>query len=407
MPLTLPAQHRLAAVITGAALLAASTPAAAQTASNDVKHMTTLAAELATGAWSGYENADLQANVLLGHPQDTFLLRWTFQSSTPSDWDDVTVYLVPTGDREQLRSHDGALTIRRAHGYCVRAEGQIVTAHSNPTRPRATVSVAETFCPGSNDAVRTPRERYAGLWRTDIGDLRLAFTNGAILRGEFSRPDTRGEPAPYRRVVFGYPLPDGLLGAWSPMENGFGDTAELRLSADGQLTGRLWLQDGPVTFRGRRPEAETPPPAQTPPPSQTPAPVPVPGGGGGSQTPPPATGGFQPLGAFDVRFDRLERQRDSQVVRAVVTIRNASQQVQHLPSGTFRAILTDRDGAGQERNQLWRGSGEPAQVFNGTPSIQPGAELTVRFTFTPDIRDLKSLTLMRAQESASFDLSGR
>ena len=116
---------------------------------------------------------------------------------------------------------------------------------------------------------------------------------------------------------------------------------------------------------------------------------------------------FQRLQPFDVRFDQLERPRGSQVVRAVVTIRNVGEQVQYLASGTFRAILTDADGAAQERNQIWQGSGEPAQVFNSTPALQPDAELTVRFTFNPDIRELDSLVLMRGEERIEFDLTGQ
>lgn len=116
---------------------------------------------------------------------------------------------------------------------------------------------------------------------------------------------------------------------------------------------------------------------------------------------------FQRLQPFEVRFVQLERPRGSQTVRVVVTIRNVSDRVQYLASGTFRAILTDADGAAQERNQIWQGSGEPAQVFNSTPALQPDGELTVRFTFNPDIRELDSLVLMRGEERIEFDLAGR
>lgn len=116
--------------------------------------------------------------------------------------------------------------------------------------------------------------------------------------------------------------------------------------------------------------------------------------------------GFQPVGRFQVRFDRLERPRGNAAVRAVVTIRNAGRQTRHLPSGTFRVVLTDADGAGQERNQIWRGSGEPAATFNGTPTVAPGEELTVRFIFNPDISRLGTLTLSSGRDQAVFDLTG-
>jgi hypothetical protein len=397
------ASRRLAAAFAASvSLLAGEAPVAAQSSSSDEKHMTTLAAELATGRWQGHANAAIQAQAVLGRPDDTFLLRWHFQSDTAAAWHGATIYLVPTGDREQLRSEDGAVTVQRALGHCVRVDGRITPWSADPRTPSAPVAVSETFCPTTNDNYQRTREQFAGLWRTDIGDLQLAFANGAVLKGEFVRPDARGEQTPYRRVAFGIHFPDRLFGAWSQMESGFGDTAELRVGSDGQLTGRLWLQNGPVTFRGRRAEEDAPPTSPQPTPGGSGSPPPAP-----SAEQPPASGAFRPLGGFEVRFDRLERPRDAQVVRAVVTIRNATQRVQHLPSGTFRAILTDRDGAGQERNQLWRGSGEPAQVFNGTPTLQPGGELTVRFTFNPDIRDLRSLTLMRADETVNFDLAGR
>lgn len=123
-------------------------------------------------------------------------------------------------------------------------------------------------------------------------------------------------------------------------------------------------------------------------------------------TAPDRAEGFQPVGRLQVRFDRLERPRGSAVVRAVVTIRNPGRQARHLPSGTFRAVLTDADGAGQERNQIWRGSGEPAATFNGTPVVMPGEELTVRFIFNPDIPRLGTLTLSNGREQAVFDLTG-
>lgn len=148
------------------------------------------------------------------------------------------------------------------------------------------------------------------------------------------------------------------------------------------------------------PNSEPPAPSPAPTAPQLPQTTPVP--------PAPAeSSAFAALGAFDVRFDRLERTRGSAVVRAAVTVRNATETIQHLPSGTFRAILTDADGAGQERNQLWRGSGEPATLFNGTPALRPGGEITVRFAFNPDTPRLRDLTLMQGGDQLKFDLRGR
>ena len=179
----------------------------------------------------------------------------------------------------------------------------------------------------------------------------------------------------------------------------------LQIGHDGQtLSMSFAAQSLSSSWTARRisAPAQEPQSGGQPAPGPAPQPQPVP-----DPAAPAETGGFQNLGAFEVRFDELERPRGSTVVRARVTVRNSSNQVQHLPSGTFRAILTDADGVGQERNQLWRGSGEPAQLFNGTPTLQPGGELTVRFTFNPDNRDLDSLVLMRGQEQVEFDMAGR
>lgn len=154
-----------------------------------------------------------------------------------------------------------------------------------------------------------------------------------------------------------------------------------------------------------------PEPQPEPQPQTEPQPRPEPGPGPQPQPepepapPPPLT--FEPVGRFDVRLERLERPRGSRVVRAVVTVRNATETVQYLTSGALRAILTDADGVGQERNQFWRGSGDPPALFSGTPTVQPGAAITVRFVFNPDMPQLDTLTLIDAGERVEFRLSGR
>ncbi|MNF07343.1 hypothetical protein D3C80_2075010 [compost metagenome] len=90
-----------------------------------------------------------------------------------------------------------------------------------------------------------------------------------------------------------------------------------------------------------------------------------------------------------------------------MTVRNATETTQYLTSGALRAILTDADGAGQERNQFWRGSGDPPALFSGTPAIQPGAAIMVRFIFNPDTPDLQTLTLIDGAERVEFALNGR
>lgn len=244
---------------------------------------------------------------------------------------------------------------------------------------------------------------FVGRWSTNGGVVTFTESNG-FLHGRLERLDANGAPSLVRRFVFVQIDGDQTIGAWAGPDGFQGAEATINLGPDGEsLHGRMLKQVGSEeTWSARRLEAS---PETSPRPAPTPLPTPAPSVPEGAPTAP--QGDFRGLGAFEVRFDALERPRGTGVVRAVVTIRNAGQQLEHLPSGTFRAILTDSDGVGQERNQLWRGSGEPAQLFNGTPTLQPGGELTVRFTFNPDNRDLDNLVLMRGQERVEFDVSGQ
>lgn len=177
-------------------------------------------------------------------------------------------------------------------------------------------------------------------------------------------------------------------GPWVASDASSAGVGELRLSAAGEaISGKVTSAFQTLAWEGSR-DRPANAPTQEP---ERPAPI----------------EGPRDLGPFRVSFRGLERPRGSAVVRAAVTIHNVSERVQYLASGTFRAILTDADGAAQERNQIWQGSGEPAQVFNSTPALQPDGELTVRFTFNPDIRELDRLVLMRGEERIEFDLAGR
>lgn len=246
---------------------------------------------------------------------------------------------------------------------------------------------------------------FLGRWSTNGGVLTFTESNG-FLHGRLERMDAGGAPSLVRRLVFTQLEGDRIIGAWAGPDGFQGAEATINIGPEGDsLHGRLSRQIGSAESWSARRLRPDPVPADPPRPGPEPAPDPHP------HTPAPNPspsqhGEFRALGMFEVRLDRLERPRAGGVVLAAVTIRNVGRTVQHLPSGTFRAILTDADGAGQERNQLWRGSGEPAQLFNGTPALQPGAELTVRFTFNPDVRDLASLVLMRGGDQVVFDLSG-
>lgn len=376
---------------------------AAQEANIDASRLNRLAAEMSVGEWWGHNRADLRARLIIelaGRPHAARLHIWGVEGHPLSG----EVFLLnPNATGERLQSADTtqhSLTVVRQFDDCVRLVGEMRPNGSRPHR----VTVDEIFCPDRALASRL-RDRWVGRWQTSLGVLEIQHGRGGVLRGWFSRPDAQGNSARYRRVAFGAEAQATLLGGWSGMTTEAGRGVQMTYNPDGSFTGRIWLgDDTPTSFTGRRiePSPSAASPTSSSPPSSPPT------SGSGSSTPMPGNpGGFSRLGDFEVRFDRLERAPGSVVVRAVVTIRNAGQQLQHLPSGTFRAILTDSDGVGQERNQLWRGSGEPAQLFNGTPTLQPGGELSVRFTFNPDNRDLDNLVLMRGQERVEFDVSGQ
>lgn len=176
----------------------------------------------------------------------------------------------------------------------------------------------------------------------------------------------------------------------------------------GQAWRRLFMaQLGEAPIAEEAQPAPPPEPAQPPPPiEETPQPQPEP-------PPPPRPPAPRPapvpprrvpaaVGPYDVQIETLER--SGRTVRIVATLGNGSAVPQHLSSGQIRAILTDSDGASQERNQVWRASGEPPQTFSGTPVIQPGATLRIRWVFQAEGGLPRDLTLISGGESVTFDL---
>lgn len=253
---------------------------------------------------------------------------------------------------------------------------------------------------------------WLGEWDSPNGPIRFRV-EGKVLVGEFQMPRPGGVVE--RGVVAMFP---GGWGAWdlpgasSPQRG----RADLTMSPDrtsfsGTLTYSREDDPGapttPLALTGRRRAAggeQTPPagpvaqPAPAPPPVEAPpAPAPAP------------SGAFQPLNRVDVRVDRVAVARGypTHQVHAFVTVRNTSGAPVYFTSGFVKAFLADADGAGWERSQPYRASGEPAELFASTPVIQPGGELRVRYIFLsePDAR-LSSLTLSEGTTRAEFRVTG-
>lgn len=381
-----------------AAATACATPCAAQSAPHALPDMSFLGVEIAAArSWTNrFDRLSLQAQISVDSNSRTWLLVIVKDAQGQERF---LAYMRPNADHSRLMGPGENQYIERQDS-CIRFRDQ------NTSRP---LNLGMFCADPSGEPTDIALTRYTGRWTTTLGDMVLE-RYGAGLMGTIARPDADGHPRVFRRLVFSTGSPH-RVGAWAAPDSDFGGNFSLPTeSAEGSFTGFFENADGSLrTWSGRRVESTpAPAPQPEPPAPSSPVPTPAPGAPGSPTGPAPRpSGGFERIGEFDVRFERLERPRSGGVVRAVVSIRNASQQVQHLPSGVFRAILTDADGAGQERNQLWRGSGEPAQLFNGTPALQPGGELTVRFTFNPDIPQLDRLVLMRGEQKVEFDLTGR
>lgn len=294
---------------------------------------------------------------------------------------------------------------------------------------------------------------FVGTWQTSLGLLEFNVEM-EHLYGEIRRKGTGGTIESVLRVAADInaqpmsgdspwaPLYGGLTGAWTdPVDPKRGGLLLLKLTQDdkgwageyhdnGRITKITAKRYDPLDGYGDAPAPTRPDPANPPaggilpeplppvvPPQQTPPspapPAPTPPGA----TPPVVTapppgipGGFKPLRRFDVRVDRVAVARGyaTHQVHAFVTVRNASGSPQHFTSGFLQAVLADADGAGWERSQPYRASGEPAELFAATPVIAPGGELKVRYIFLSDVdAQLATLTLVEGDRRATFPVGGR
>ena len=228
---------------------------------------------------------------------------------------------------------------------------------------------------------------WAGDWETNRG--RVTFRpEGNMLVGSFAQP---GATPAGRGTIAMVAGPGNAYGAWDLFLSEPHQRGDIRLTMNADKKGftgqylhsRTANPSAPANYlpwtgqrAGSSPAEPQPvPPVVTTPPAPTP-PAPAPA----------ETAGFKPLRRVDVRLDRIVEARGTPTrqVHAFVTIRNVSATQQYISSGYLRAILTDADGVAQERNQVWRASGEPAGLFSSTPVVQPGAELKLRYVFNPD-----------------------
>ena len=308
---------------------------------------------------SAERGRDIDAYLLVGNNSNVMPCR-LFNTSCPSGR--VRLTLSPDGNSLTLVRTDGAAIDNKA-------------------------TLTGRRLPGSPD-VAARLALWVGEWQTSNGPVSLAV-EGNVLLGTFG---ASGSVHPGRMAMIGNGL--RVYGAWdtqasSPRQRG---RVDFDMSANGQsFTGQQSFnrQADPAAPERPRPwngeKGSAPPPPEPLPPAPHPPlppvvtqPVPQPG--------PVVSSPFKPLRRVDVRLDRIVEARGypTRQVHAFVTIRNASATPQYISSGYLRAVLTDADGVAQERNQVWRASGEPAALFSATPVVQPGAELKLRYVFNPD-----------------------
>lgn len=242
----------------------------------------------------------------------------------------------------------------------------------------------------------------AGEWQTSLGKLSLR-TEGSHLLGTIV-PDQGGSEG--RMIIALHRFDEhsrwipGLAGAWKaevvgvegagtmrfdPADDGKSFTATYTRKIAGKLVEQGWS--------GRRIVEESQPvptPRSTPAPApSTPAPSsPVPPAPGPS-TPVPAPGwseapadGFQPLGKWDVRLDRVENPRDDRLTHVYLTLRNPVSGTRDLLQTQDVWVYLEAGGIEQKSGQGLRAEpGYPKLFGSPPPVVRPGKEIRTKFVF--------------------------
>jgi hypothetical protein len=127
------------------------------------------------------------------------------------------------------------------------------------------------------------------------------------------------------------------------------------------------------------PTPPSPPPSPLPPqPAPNPQPIPPAPPGPVAEAPVP---GFQPLGKWDVRLDRVENPRDDRLTHVYLTLRNAGTGTL-LQTQDVWVYLEDSSGVEQRSGQgLKAQPGRPELFGSPPPVVRPGKEIRTKFVF--------------------------
>ncbi len=261
---------------------------------------------------------------------------------------------------------------------------------------------------------------WLGEWTVQGGVLKL-FMEQDRLMGAFLVPAASGLKETRRELLFRGATDryetdgDTLVGFWQAVGDiQGGGEARMTLHAGGQSFGGTLAGD-PIygAWRGQRAgnggetsDAEplpAPKPVQQPPAPSPPAtPIPLPSSPAPSD-PAPAADGFEPLGRWDVRIDKVENPRDDRLTHVYVTLRNASTQTL-LQTGDVWVYLETSDGVTQRSGQGLRAVPGPAQLFGSPPPVVlPGKEIKAKYIFDRHRGvTLTSIMVMEGEHKAEF-----
>jgi hypothetical protein len=319
------------------------------------------------------------------------------------------------GDRVLIeRNSNGQLLISRRTASATARSFELIRLTTAPTSPSEIPSPS----PGTNphhqpsplsvEQVDATVAKLKGAWTSPFGRINfIPFDNMGIenLQADFTNPETG------KRHTLYFTTGGGLAVVTFPEART--DRLTLNFAPDGRSFTAQGTGTGPGgLWRAKREAASEPgappmhPPVPNTPPLGAPPTSPVPNTPPVVTPPGPvATAAFKPLNRINVRVDRVvvARGYPTHQVHAFLTVKNTSASPQYFTSGFMKAVLADADGAGWERSQPYRASGEPAALFSSTPVIQPGGELKVRYIFLsePDAQ-LRTLTLSEGGQRAEF-----
>ncbi len=276
---------------------------------------------------------------------------------------------------------------------------------------------------GGETAIPDKYKDWLGEWTVQDGVLKLFMEQGRLM-GTFRVPAASGLMETRREVLFRGATDryetdgDTLVGFWQAVGDtqGGGEARMTLLPGKRSFGGTLSGDPRYGAWRGERSGAMPRPTGETAEPETLPAPTPVPQPPAPPEPrpvpqtpaptvpqPEPAADGFEPLGKWDVRIDKVENPRDDRLTHVYVTLRNAGTQ-NLLQTEDVWVYLETSDGLTQRSGQGLRALPGPAQLFGSPPPVVlPGKEIKAKYIFDRHRGvTLTSIMVMEGDHKAEF-----